>query len=53
MVLNRLFRTRDLPYLKLGIRDFKTKSGRDSGLKVCDGDEMPKINLEITGSVGL
>ena len=25
---------RDFPYLGLGIRDFKAKSGRDSGLKV-------------------
>ena len=40
---------RDFPYLKLGIRDFKAKSGRDSGLKVCAGGGMPKITLGITG----
>ena len=34
-VLHRFFGTRDFPYLKLGIRDFKAKSGRVSGLKVC------------------
>ena len=32
-----------------GIRDFKAKSGRDSGLKVCAGGEIPKIILGITG----
>ena len=43
------------PSLKLGIRDFKAKSRQDSGLKVCAraGDGMAKINLGITGSVGL
>ena len=40
---------RDLPYLRLGIRDFKGKSGGDSGLKVCAGGEMPKVTLGITG----
>ena len=35
--------------MKLGIRDFKAKSGRDSGLKVCAGGGMPKIALGITG----
>ena len=51
----RLFRILVFPSLKLGIRDFKAKSRRDSGLKVCAraGDGMPKINLGITGSVGL
>ena len=51
----RLFRIPFLPSLKLGIRYFKAKSRRDSGLKVCAraGDGMPKINLGITGSVGL
>ena len=39
---------RDFPYLKLGIRDFNTKSGRDSGLKVCAEGGMPKITLGIT-----
>ena len=42
-----LFRIRDFPYLKFGIRDFKAKSGRDSGLKVYAGDEMPKITVGI------
>ena len=41
-VLNRFSGIRDFPYLKLGIRDFAAKSGRDSGLKVCAGSEMPK-----------
>ena len=40
---------RDFLYLRLGIRDFKAKSGRDSGLKVCAGGGMPKITLGITG----
>ena len=42
---------RDFPYfyLRLGIRDFKAKSGRDSGLKVCAGGGMPKVTLGITG----
>ena len=40
---NRFLWTRDLPYLKLGIRDLKPKSGRVSGLKVCVGGGMPKI----------
>ena len=31
----RLFRILVFPLLKLGIRDFKAKSRRDSGLKVC------------------
>ena len=48
-----LFRIRDFPCLKLGIRDVKEKSGRDSGLKVCARDKMPKITLGITGSMGL
>ena len=48
-VPNRLFGIWDFPYLKLGIRDFKTKSGRDSGLKVCLGGGMPKITLGIMG----
>ena len=29
-------------YLKLGIRDFKAKSGRDSELKVCTGGGCQK-----------
>ena len=36
-------------FIKLGIRDLKAKSGRDSGLKVCAGGWMPKITLGITG----
>ena len=40
---------RDFSYLRLGIRDFKAKTGRDSGLKVCAGGGMPKITLGITG----
>ena len=40
---------RDFPYLKLGIRDFKVKQERDSGLKVCTGGVMPKKTLGITG----
>ena len=35
--------------MKLGIRDFKAKSGRDSGLKVCAGGGITKIALGITG----
>ena len=45
----RFFGIRDFPSLKLGIRDFTAKSGRDSGLKVCAGGGMPKIALGITG----
>ena len=37
---HRIFGTRDLPYLKPGIRDFKAKLWRDSGLKVCAGGGM-------------
>ena len=43
----------DFRSLKLGTRDFNAKSGRDSGLKVCAGDGMPKIILGVTVSVGL
>ena len=32
-VLNRFFGIRDFPYLKLGIRDLKAKSGGVWGLK--------------------
>ena len=39
----------DFPCPMLGIRDFKAKSGRDSGLKVCAGGEIPKITFGITG----
>ena len=48
-VPNRFSGIRDIPILKLGIRDFNAKSGRDSGLKVCAGGGMPKIALGITG----
>ena len=48
-VLNRFSGIRDFPTLKLGARDFTTKSGRDSGLKVCAEGGMPKITLGITG----
>ena len=37
-VLNRFFRMWDFLYLKLGIHDFKAKSGRDSRLKVYTWD---------------
>ena len=42
---NRVFGMRDF---KAGIRDFKAKLGRDSGLKVCTGYGMPKITIGIT-----
>ena len=48
-VPSRFFGIRDFPYLKLGIRDCKAKSGRDSGLKVCARVRMPEITLGITG----
>ena len=48
-VLNRFYGIRDFPYLKLGIRDLRAKSRRDSGLKVCGRVRMPEITLEITG----
>ena len=41
-VLNRFFGIQDFPYLKLGIRDLKEKSGPDSGLKVCLGEGCQK-----------
>ena len=34
-VPNTFFGIRDFPHLKLGIRYFKAKLGRHSGLKVC------------------
>ena len=40
---------RDFPYLRLGIRDFKAKSGRDCRLKVCAGGWVPEKTLGITG----
>ena len=41
-VLKRFFETQNFPYLKLGIRNLKAKSGRVLGLKVCLGNGMPK-----------
>ena len=43
------YEIRDFPCLKLGIRDLKAKSRRDSGLKVCAGGGTQKITLGITG----
>ena len=48
-VLNRFYGIRDFPYLKLGIRDLRAKSRRDSGLKVCGRVRMPEITPGITG----
>ena len=48
-VLNRFYEIRDFPYLKLGIRELRAKSRRDSGLKVCGRVRMPKMTLGITG----
>ena len=45
--LNSFIGIRDYPYLKLGIRDFKAKSRRDPGLKVCAGGGTPKMTLSI------
>ena len=46
-VPNRFSGIRDFPSLKLGVRDFTAKSGRDSGLKVCTGGGMPKMAKSI------
>ena len=35
--------------MKLGIRDLRAKSRRDSGLKVCGRVRMPEMTLGITG----
>ena len=43
------FGSRDFPYLKFGIRDFKENSGARSRLKLCAGGRIPKITLGITG----
>ena len=48
-VPNSFLGIRDFPYLRLGIRDNKAKSGQDSGLKACAGVGKPKITLGITG----
>ena len=45
MVLRRFLGIQNFPYLKLGIRDFKEKSGRGSGFKVSAGGGIPKITL--------
>ena len=39
---NRFFGIRDFPYLELGTRYFKEKSGQNSGSKVCLRGRMPK-----------
>ena len=52
-VPNRFSGIRDFPYLKLGIRDLKAKSGRDSALKVRAGGGMPKITLGVIGLRGI
>ena len=44
-VPNRFFGIWDFPYLKLGIKDFKAKSGRDSELKVCEGGLLKKKKI--------
>ena len=48
-VLNRFYEIRDFPYLKLGIRDLRAKSRRDSRLKICGRVRIPEITLGITG----
>ena len=48
-VLNRFYEIRDFPYLKLGIRELRAKSRRDSRLKVCGRVRMPEMTLGITG----
>ena len=48
-VPNRFFGIPNFPCLKLGIRDFRAKSARDSELKVYAGGEMPIVTLGITG----
>ena len=47
-VLNRFYGIRDFPYLKIRIRDLRTRSRRDSALKVCGRVRMPEIPLGIT-----
>ena len=44
----RFFGMRDFHNLKLGIWDFKVKSGRDSGLKVSREVGCPKKYIRIT-----
>ena len=38
-----------MPFMDVGIRDFKAKLGRDSGLKVRTRCGMSKISIGITG----
>ena len=47
-VLNRFYGIRDFPYLKIRIRDLRTRSRRDSALKVCGRVRMLEIPLGIT-----
>ena len=42
-----VFEIWDFSNFKLEVRDFKTKSTQDSGLKVCTGGGMPKITIGI------
>ena len=37
----------DFPYLRLGIRDFTSKSGRDSGLKVCERGGITNVATQV------
>ena len=48
-VPDNFFGIRDFPNLKLGIEDFKAKSMRDSGMKVCAVGGMPKMTFGIPG----
>ena len=47
-VPNRFLGTQVFSYLKLGIRDLKSKIVRDSRLKVCARVRMPEITLGVT-----
>ena len=48
-VPDNFFGIRDFPYLKLRIQDFKAKSRRDSGWKVCAVGGMLITTLGIPG----
>ena len=48
-IRNRFSGMWDFPYLKLQIRDFKAKRGRDSRLKKMRGYGISKITIGITG----
>ena len=52
-VPKRFLGIRDFPYLKLGIRDFKAKSGRDSGLTVYAGRSWGVGCQKTLGIMGL